>query len=427
MSRPLILAAAAAVLALAAALLLSKRDTPAGGPEGRAPAGPGRESGPDPTLSPLGGGERGALASGTTTWSVAVVDEQGLPLPDSRVVAVGPGGRREATGGAAWSPVEPGTWTLVVSAEGRPVWRRDVEVREREENRTVVQLTRGVRITGIVRDQAGRTGAGRIVAFVPGGGRAPEVPSRWLELPHTRTRDDGRFTMLLPEPGEWRLFVGWGGEVAVEEPAPTRLEPGGPSFAEVTVPAPTRLVVEVRDAPGVDAPVPHGVSVYRDAARIAEERAARPRPLRPPGPDALADELDDDARAESEAEAAHLAEVEERMKDPEEQRRRALRMAVVPEGWAKEKSGICGANGRIVFERLPVAEELRFAVARGTDAFAVDGAAYIGPGEEVLVRIEVPPPLPADAPLPDAPRRVLAEVLLTSASRDLPPSGVSWR
>ncbi|QDV09194.1 hypothetical protein Poly30_47510 [Planctomycetes bacterium Poly30] len=376
--------------------------------------------------APLGA-ERTPSVSARTTWSVKAIDGEGKPLHDARIQASRGGAVLEATGRAEWSDVAPGNWTLVATADERPVWRREIEIEFGQNHTTIIQLTMGVQIDGRVRDTAGRDQAGRIVGFVPRGERAPELPIRWLELPHARTTADGRFSLLLPDEGNWRLFVGWGGQIAFEEAAPQTLTVGGKSYVEVTVAAPTRLIVEVEDEPGVDVAIAHGVTVYRDAERLATERAsARLSPPQPPPVAPLTSVEDEESKLERETVERHEEEVRLRESDPEAERLRALRMGVVPSGWAKAKSGFCGLNGRIEFERLPVDEELRFAVSRSPEAFAVDGSAYITAGAEVIVKIELPPPLPSDAPPLTAPRRVSALVMPSTPGSSETPGAV-WR
>ena len=416
-----------ALAALAVVLWLDADDAPDS--QLSRPADPARseESSSVTGLGAAGEGGRTSEMRVETTWSVRVVDGDGSPLQDARIQASKGPSTMETTGQAEWSGVSPGTWTLVVTASALPVWRQEVEIAAGAAHTTIAELLPGVPVEGLVRDTEGRLQPGRIVGFVPGGERAPVLPARWLGLPHTRTAADGRFSLLLPEEGDWRLFVGWGGEVAFEEPAPTRLRAGGEGFVDVVVAAPTRLVVEVVDAPGVVSGTAHGVSVYREAQRLAADRAAKrmPRPpIQPSSP--VVTGKDDESLLEEETVKRHEQEVERKASSPEEVRLRALRMAVVPNGWAKAKSGFCGANGRIEFERLPVDEELRFAVSRPPEAFAVDGSVHVPAGTEVRVKIELPAPRAESAPALAQPRRVTASIEpVTPGSTKAP--GATWR
>ncbi|MEM6674467.1 MAG: carboxypeptidase-like regulatory domain-containing protein [Planctomycetota bacterium] len=372
---------------------------------------------------------RGRAAVETAEWHVVVVDEAGRVLEGAQLVAVRAGGRLEGFGSTTWLDAEPGVWTLIVRSEGLPVWRDEVEVASGERTTTRIQLGQGIRVDGSVQDQGGVHCAGYIVGFVPDGGAAPTVPSRWLEFPHTRTRGDGQFTALLPE-GTYRLFVGYGGKVLFEESSARALAIGRPERVDVTLPSPTRLLIEVSDPPGHVRESAHGVTVYREATLLALDRPPRPRG----STESLgraSREVDFQADAETAAEHAaaddRIERATEESNSVEAQRARALREAVVPEGWAKARSGFCSVEGRLLLERMPVHEELRFAVYRAPEAFRVEGSAFLEPGSRTVVRLTLPPALPADAPPRTEPRTVVAEIESIAPPDSEAEVGAVWR
>lgn len=390
-------------------------------------------------LADLPAAGRFNLAIERRTWSVQVIDEKGQPLNGAQITAARGGQRLEATDLALWEEPLPGDWVLTVASPGLPVWKKSIDVATSVSTKTTVQLAKGVLISGRVRYADDGRCDGRFVGFVPKGERAPLAASKWLELPHARTDRDGRFQLLLPESGSYRAFVGWGGNVLFEESRPQSHAPGGFSYLDVVLPAPTRLVVEVKEAETGRGRGGLGVSLYRRKELMEAElqakrtamgvvpRAQRPLHTAPSAPPSTLTTLTEEEQAEANAAEEARARAEERAKDPDERRRRALRMAVVPEGYGRSMSGATNQHGRIIFENVATGEELRFALGRGTEAFAVTLSAWLDEGDQARLEAEIPAAMPQDAPMLDAPRTATASLQVAPHATSGAEPGARWR
>ncbi|MEZ6014743.1 MAG: hypothetical protein R3F49_06500 [Planctomycetota bacterium] len=289
-----------------------------------------------------------------------------------------------------------------------------------------------IRVTGRVLDTRGAPRDQHFVGFSPAESPAPTSPSEWLSLPHARTDARGEFLALLPREGAWRLFVGFGGQVLVEDPSPRHVTRGAPGIADVVVPADARLEVRLADAgagagtaSGTTGPAPRRtVSVYR-MRRAAELERRAPLAASAGAPD-FGPHLDDGGFDES---APDPNAAPRPVLSPLVERLHALRAGAAPEGFVVVFSALTDRAGRAVFERVPVGEELRFAVSRGDEALRVEGSAFVPEGALALVRIELPPALAEDAALPETLRSVALQFELDAAAESGAPRtvGVTWR
>lgn len=351
-------------------------------------------------LSPIAvdagsGQKRNAVASRPSTWTVSVLVNGESQAADARLVAErlgdavdaeGPEGGEsnvlKADSRAHWQGVEPGFWSLAVHAKGYPAWRRTVSLAPGEHKRTVVRLGLPATVIGTVLDADGAPCAQHFVGFVKESGEAPRSPIKWLSLPHSRTGPGGGFRAELPEPGRYRLFVGYGGRVLLEDDAIVDLEPGVERRVDVVIPSATRLVLAAQEANGVLLSVPYGVSVYRLSSLLDLERPPVPTPER-----TVPDPTDPSLSEEERGEMVRAIEAEKMTVDPAEL---ARRRSVVPKGWRVDRSALLGPDGTLVLSHLPVGEELRFAARRGSEVFRVEGSASVHPGATVRVTLKFP-------------------------------------
>jgi len=362
----------------------------------------------------------GVRAARAKSWRVEVVDGEGTPLDEVSLQATLGAEVLEATGAVDWPEPTAGTWQLEVRSSSHPTWLRTVLVPA--DRATVTRVTLGIphALAGQVFDSYGDPRRHHFVGFVPNGGRAPQSPSEWLELPHGRTDLAGRFTGTVPRQGRWRLFVGFGGRVMFEDERLVEFTEKGPFDVEIVVQAPTRLLLEAHEPGGLNSGLPVGVSVYRRKDILDRERPLPPQIHDDSLPDLDDPSLDEESRLE-------LAAAIEAQQAPVDEAVMAYRMSVVPAGWRVDRSSLLDAQRRLLLEFLPANEELRFAVSRGAEVFFVEGSAFVPETPPLRVRFDLPAPLePGVLPgaTPGAIRATSEPVVLPRAVREV---GATWR
>lgn len=339
----------------------------------------------------------------------AAVDSGGAPPPlaaDAREAALVPVEGPERAAAAAAPTSDP---------------RGDHAARLPEE------ATRPTVLSGRVVDSLGAPRAAHLVGLALHAAHAPIEPAEWLGLPHARTDASGVFRLEWDGAGDALLFVGFGGRAVLEDAAPRRFARGTHHRVDVCVAAPARLAVRVvTDAGGARAREVQSVSVYRrpGPADLARRSSIRPAP-EPPD---LGPKLDDRGLDEGAPDPERPAPIEA---DALGKRLRALRPSAAPRDGVLVASALTDAEGRAVFDDVPVGEPLAFATARGIEAFVVEGEVSLEPGRELAVTLALPPPYARDAAPPEALRRVFARVeppappsgAQTVAPREL---GVTW-
>lgn len=373
MNKPL-LTLSIAIAAVLALVLASGRDAADGDTDGRDVSDQSETTGPASLAEP------GAVDARSTArepdrprWVVEVRHAEGRAVDAARIVARWGDDRLEGEGERTeWSAPRPGAWMLTVTLDGEPAWTRRIVVPETGELRTIATLGGEATVVGTLRDEFGDPKAQHLIGFVPEGRPAPEDPREWLLLPHARSGGGGGFRATLPGAGSYRMFVGWGGDVVHEDAAPRELEPLTTAYVEVTLPVPTRVVLEAREADGGEPRPPYAVTIYRAEAILDREK---PRPEMPPEgplPDPDDPGLSEDERSELVAQLADLQR-------PYDRDAALRRISVRPEGFRRDRSAILGPDGTLELTGLPVGETLRFAAARVTEPFRVEGSATVDP------------------------------------------------
>lgn len=371
-------------------------------------------------------GSREALAPRAKEWTVEV-SVAGDPaaahdVTDARVRATLGDEVLEARGAAAWTSPRAGTWTLEVSLPPHPTWRRDVVVLPNHPTHTRVLLGEPHVVRGTVRDSYGDPRMHHMVAFVEGDAPVPTRPEEWLPLPHGRTDRNGQFVAELPRRGRWRAFVGFSGKVLFEDARPVEFTEAGPFEVSIVLQAPTRLLIEAHEPKGRETSLPVGVTVYRRAAILDVERPLPPQITSNEYPDPDDPNLDPDTAAELRLAIEH----ETRPRTAEDIAQQEHRAKVVPEGWRMDRSSVMSAQRQLLLEFLPVGEELRFAMSRGTEVFRVEGSAFLVDSPPTRVRIDLPAPAPEGAPLPPEPPSVPALVTPVQLPREPLEVGATW-
>lgn len=284
-----------------------------------------------------------------------------------------------------------------------------------------------IQISGRVRDTHGEPKDQHLVGLYPAASPPPASPAEWLALPHARTDARGAFLAELPSAGDWRLFVGFGGKVLIEDHAAHHVTHAAPGIASVVVPAAARLEVRVEDALTVGGARPAArrtVSVYRSPSTAEAERRATF--TAPTGPRDFGPHFDNQGFDES---APEPNAPPRPALSPLVQRLHELRPTAAPSDSLVVFSALVGRDGRVVFENAPVGQALRFAASQDDEAFHVEGAVQLAEGAHAIVRLALPAPLPEDGPLPTALRSVPLQHEPSAAGAAGPPlvPGVTWR
>ena len=252
MSRPLLLALAAGLAAVALGLALS------GGGAPEEPAGLDLETSiatetpeaPAEVSTPLvarGSADRLAAAE----VEVVVKNPTGVRLQDAAVTLQqeGTGATLQGTGAPRFRQVAPGAWTLRVQ---HPEFVAHVEVLDLApgaRERIDVRLFENMPVQGRVRDRWERPLTGRFVWFLRSGETYPRNLRQAEKLLGGLIQANGRFKADLPAEVDLRLVVGRPGAQLWQSPDLVHLEPGDPLEADIVVAGVTDVQVEAR---GVD-------------------------------------------------------------------------------------------------------------------------------------------------------------------------------
>ena len=277
-------------------------------------------------------------------------------------------------------------------------------------------------VTGTLRDSYGDPRRHHLVAILQGAGPPPSRPVEWMSLPHARTDLLGEFVLHPPAPGSYRLFVGYGGRITFEADRMTHLASGEAAHVDIVMAAPSRLLIEVHDPPGAVPTPPYSVTIYRESSMLDSERPLPPQTSEFTLPDLDDPSIDNEMREELRV-AIELQAIE---MTPEQRAAMARRLQVVPKGWRMDRSAVLDSQRHLLFEFLPVGEELRFAVSRAGEAFQVDGSAWLDGRLPTRVRIDLPAS-PADGENTDErPRSARATVSPVALPRTPLEPGCTW-
>ncbi len=316
------------------------------------------------------------------TLEVRVIDPRGAPLPEAIIRATGAGhdNALEARGRALWTELEPGPWQLEVAHADYPTYRTRVVLGSDKPLRHIVQLDTQLALRGRVIDRFGRPRPALEIWFLRPGERhprssppgAPPMVFEAVDAPLGTSSDrHGRFTIDLPVAGPWRVSLGPPGTVLAAMHEPRDLYHGGPDELEVVLHDTTRLEVVRTDG------VTEGI--YVRILRRKEQRS---------------NELQDDTgalatnglpAAPKTSRGPKRGALTRRISDSQQPR-----VGTDPSPWTTF-AGRQLVAGRVIFDRLPAREELRFAVQRNLVLHESASSFSLLPDHSARIEFELQP------------------------------------
>lgn len=347
---------------------------------------PPGEAQTDSLSVPSGGSRTDAADTPLAALEVRVVDPHGAPLPQATIRATteASGEALQARGRTFWTELEPGAWQLEVTHADYPTHRTRVFLTADQSLRHIVQLDTLLPVRGRVIDRFGRPRAATEVWFLKPGerhpsaappGASPAVPVS-TDLPLlTVCGRRGRFEIDLPEAGPWRVSLGRAGDELAHMRRPRELHHGDRGELEVVLAGTTWLeVVCTRGATE---------AVYIRILRRVEQRdtdSLAGAGALPPGP--FSGEPGEARRTTGDSGATG---------DPSDKRAGVPpgeRVGADPSPWTTF-AGRRLVGGRVIFDRLPAGEELRFAVQRGEVLNESDSSFSMRPDQRARIEFEL--------------------------------------
>jgi len=296
--------------------------------------------------------------------------------------------------------VPPGVWRLTVTHPDYPTWERTIEIPPGGSKRQVVQLATEVLLRGVIEDRFGQPRTGEQVWLLRPSERHPARADEARGTVNATAGRRGRFELIAPEAGRWKVTVGPIGEMRLSAP-PTELHHGGPDRLRIVMAGASllevRCVVEGRElgvGTGLTARVLQRAVDDERSARGSEEGTA---PVVLPGTPPVREDAS--------------------LRPPIAER--------VPPEWVVHSSLRVGTDGVARFRYLPTGIEFRLGIYRSTDRFESDASFQLAPDERLILHAQLPKEEPAPPEgLPAQPLAMEQRTLRLGA--DERPAGIFW-
>lgn len=369
----------------------------------------------------------------------------GQVLPEAQIVATHAGEEFTGTGRTKWEGVPAGEWTLTIEATDAPKWERTLTIGNGERRREAAYVCEELRIEGQILDAYGVPAAKTQVFLLPSGighpTRADLVEAKSKSRGQGKwetttgaigamTSPSGNFSVRLPNPGKWRVSVGFPDRLSWSQPKPSELTVGGAQKVKIVIPAQSRLTMSFPDAENR----PSQVSAYTFdaayAARLQRDRMERENRtakgtdiqdaqkrlasearenLKKGGGGSGKQESDDGPNSFGRDKAA----MGENARRAKAQRGGGIdHLPVTPaplidEGWRPVSVARFDENGVAVLEKLPGDENIRFLFVRGRERLTTANSSRLKPSARSVATVSLPRPLPESE---EAPRSNAASV-----------------
>lgn len=383
------------------------------------------------TLEAVPDREPPVVTEGTlAAWEIVPMNAKGQAQTNATITATYRDGTElTGTGQTTFNGVPYGEWTVVVTQEGEPEWRREMTIDSRTKRRMYVYVGEEQRIAGEVVDTYGAPVGDVHVLFLSPGMSHPTTADikatggldRIEGVTHAKTtKTTGKFRMRLPEPGRYRVSVGAPGKARWTLREPVEVTSGGFDFARIVIPATSSLAMSFPDP--TTRPTQVGAYVFdadraaRHAAQQAERGSNRITDVGAAREELLESAKNEElARAKAEGRSPRPLEggniplplkeqnrrtfernMDEYGTDDGDRdgkrtgRREPVRAPLFEPGWRSVRTSYPDANGQVLLRDLPEREGLRFLFVRGRERIVTPTQLTIASGRRNIAEVTLP-------------------------------------